>query len=281
MGAMTNIRFLSALDYSLPDIAALVTRGFEGYFVPIQMDVDHLLAMVRRDSVALSDSRVIQADGAPAGVALMARRGWASRVAAMGIVAEWRGKGLGKQLMLQLLDDARQRGDREMLLEVIEENDPAIRLYESVGFGKTRRLVGLSKDQGDVPQADGLEEIDIRELGRLISAYGLKDVPWQLSAETIAQYAAPSRAYALDGAYALISDPGVEDVRFYSLLVEPRVRRQGRATAIVKALVACHGARAWHVPAIFPEEIVGPFHAAGFHRDVLSQWQMRTIKFER
>jgi len=96
--------------------------------------------------------------------------------------------------------------------------------------------------------------------------------PWQLSAETVAQYAAPFEAYRLDGAYAMISDPALPDVRFYSLLVEPQARRQGRARKIIEAIMACHAGRTWHVPAIFLEEIVGPFEAAGFQREALAQW---------
>jgi GNAT superfamily N-acetyltransferase len=116
--------------------------------------------------------------------------------------------------------------------------------------------------------------MDIRELGRLVAACGMPDLPWQLSAETIGQYTAPFAAYRLDGAFALISDPDQPAVRFYSLLVEPRARGQGRATKLVQAIIACHAEKTWHVPAIFPEEIVGAFEATSFQRGPLAQWQM-------
>ena len=264
----------TASERDLADLALLVTRSFEGYFVPIFIDEAHLLSMVRMDSVDLSLSRIAIAEGEPAGIALMARRGWTSRVAAMGVVSGWRGKGVGRFLMNELQREAHARADRKVVLEVIEQNDPAVRLYESAGFRKVRRLVSLSRAASSGSDQREPEEIDIRELARLIGVFGLPDLPWQLSAETIAHYGPPFRAYHLDGASALISDPEAEDVRFYSLLVEPSQLGQDRATQLVQAILARHPRRTWRVPAIFPEELAGPFLAAGFHRDTLSQWQM-------
>jgi hypothetical protein len=119
------------------------------------------------------------------------------------------------------------------------------------------------------------EEIDIRELARLISLHGLADLPWQLSAETVALYNPPFRAYHRQGAFALISDPSAQDVRFYSLLVEKSQRGQDRGRRLIESILGCHPGRTWHVPALLPEELTGPFLAAGFHQENLSQWQMQ------
>jgi hypothetical protein len=73
-----------ASDFSIPELADFMTRSFEGYFVPIHMDANGLLGMVRRDSVDLTFSRVLLANGEPAGAGLVARRGWDSRVAGWG-----------------------------------------------------------------------------------------------------------------------------------------------------------------------------------------------------
>lgn len=45
-----------------------------------------------------------------------------------------RGKGVGKELMTRLLDEARDLSARAITLEVRESNQSAIRLYERTGF---------------------------------------------------------------------------------------------------------------------------------------------------
>ncbi len=271
---MADITSSHPSEHSIPDIARYLTRSFEGYFVPIQVDSAHLLDMVRLDSVDLDESRLLSAKGSVIGVALIARRGWTSRVAAMGIVPEWRNKGAGKFLMQLLIDEARGRGDRQMVLEVIVQNEAAVHLYEHSGFKKVRRLVALGFE-GTAPAGRGeLEEVDIRRLGAVVAAHGAPHLPWQLSPETISQFARPSRAYRMNGAYALISDPRAAEVAFRCLIVESATRHMGRATDIIRAILGCHGSRRWRVPAIFPEEIVAPFERVGFQREPLAQWQM-------
>ncbi len=47
----------------------------------------------------------------------------------MAIAPGARGQGIGLWCMDRLVDEARARGERSMVLEVIEQNDPAVRLY--------------------------------------------------------------------------------------------------------------------------------------------------------
>jgi hypothetical protein len=117
--------------------------------------------------------------------------------------------------------------------------------------------------------------MDLREMGRLISQQGLPDLPWQLSAETIAQMTRPARAYRKGPAYAVISNPDTEHVVIWSLLVEPHARGNSLGVDMLKNIIAHHVGKKWHVPAICPEEFGRVFERAGFEREELSQWQMR------
>jgi ribosomal-protein-alanine N-acetyltransferase len=54
-----------------------------------------------------------------------------AEVQTIGVHPDSQGRGLGRALLADLL---RQAGDRRVLLEVRTDNEPAIRLYESVGF---------------------------------------------------------------------------------------------------------------------------------------------------
>jgi GNAT superfamily N-acetyltransferase len=231
--------------------------------------------MLFKDNIDLNSSRVLLVDDQPAGIALIARRGWTSRLAAMGITKEMRGKKAGKWFMEKLIDEARKRKDREMVLEVIEQNEPAVHLYKNFGFETVRRLIGLICQVAKENTRTDLQEIDLREMGRLISQHGLQDLPWQLSGETIALMNPPTRAYKLGEAYITISNPDVEHVVISSLLVEPSARGRGLGVEMLKKIMAHHTGKIWHVPAIWPEEFGVIFERTGFQREKLSQWQMR------
>ncbi len=271
-----NMDIRPASDYPMPDLLYLLNLSFENYIVPINFNLIQLLTMLRKDNIDLFASRVLVNEGEPAGVALIARRGWTSRLAAMGIVKAMRGQGAGRWLLENVIQDARSRHEREMMLEVIEQNTNAVNLYRTCGFESVRRLVGMVREHAVEPaKATALEEIDLREAGRLVSLYGLPDLPWQLSGETIALLNPPARAYHRDGAYVVLSSPEADHVVLWSVLVEPQARGRYRGLEILRAVIAQHPEKTWHIPAIFPEEFERLFERAGFEREEISQWQMR------
>ena len=278
MGSM-NLDMKPASDYPVIDLLRFLNLSFEGYLVPIHFNLAQFLTMLRKDGVDLTASRVLLADGQPSGMALIARRGWTSRLAAMGVVKEMRGKKAGSWFMEQLISESRARNDREMVLEVIEQNNAAVRLYQKCGFQSVRRLVGFSGNEkssnNPAHQALPLQEIDLREMGRLILQHGLPDLPWQLSGESIALLNPPACAFKQGPSYIAISNPAVETVVIWSVLVEPESRGRGLAVELLKNLLGSHPGKKWHVPAILPEELGFVYEQTGFQRDELSQWQMK------
>jgi ribosomal protein S18 acetylase RimI-like enzyme len=195
----------------------------------------------------------------------------------MGIATEARGKGAGSWFMKELILEARDRAEHEMVLEVIEQNEPALKLYQKTGFQAVRRLVGFTRSGTEVEESNGsaLHKIDLREMGRLVSQHGLPDLPWQLSGESVAQLNPPACAFRKGSAYLAVSNPEAENVVIWSLLVEPDARGQGLGSDILKSVIASHTGKTWHVPAIFPEEFGKVFERENFEREELSQWQMR------
>lgn len=263
-----------ASDSPLPDLVKLLNLGFENYLVPIQFSLSQFLTMVRKDSIDLTSSCILLADGEPSGVALIARRGWTSRLAAMGISQQMRGKGAGSWFMEKLIDEALERGDHEMVLEVIEQNEAAVRLYQKYGFQTMRRLVGFTRTDGMETSTADLQEIDLRTAGSLISQHGSPDLPWQLSAETIAHLNPPARAYRKGQSYAVISNPDAEQVVIWSLLVEKDARGNELGVEMLNSIATKHAGKTWRVPAILPEELGNTYERAGFEKEHLSQWQM-------
>lgn len=92
----------------------------------------------------------LEADGVPVGVMWFAvRPQWGRSIVWLYdilIDAEHRGKGLGRQAMALLEEEARQRGVETIGLHVFGHNTVARGLYESLGFRATSLV--LRKDLG-------------------------------------------------------------------------------------------------------------------------------------
>lgn len=268
----TDLRPL--LDHGLQETVDLMNLGFSDYFIHIELSLPMFLNMVRVDGIDLGHSRVIYVDGEATGVALIARRGWTSRLAAMCLAPASRGRRAGRAAMDLILTEALSRGDHSMVLEVIEHNAPGVRLYESCGFKTQRRLLSY---QGTFPQREAaapLQPVDIREAARWVTIYGLEDLPWQLSGESLVQSGPPSTAWGLDQACIVLSNPDAEQVAIRSLIVLPDSRGQGQASRLVKAVLSHYPNRKWFISALCPEEAGGLFERIGFERGSLSQLQM-------
>lgn len=78
-----------------------------------------------------------------AGVCLTWKEGWVKDLAT---APEWRGRGVGKALLLHALAEHRERGNRKVGLKVDDRNPTgAVQLYERCGFRVDRRFVALVK----------------------------------------------------------------------------------------------------------------------------------------
>jgi len=67
------------------------------------------------------------------------------------IIPEWRGRGIGGLLLDTVLPDAKSRGAYDFILEVIQDNVNARKLYESRGFSISRNLRCYKKSLKDIP----------------------------------------------------------------------------------------------------------------------------------
>jgi len=263
------------LEFGLEASLKAMNDGYSDYYVPINLDFARFLGMAKSDSVDFALSRVVVVDNAISGVALIARRGWTTRLAAMSIRPDFRGKGLGRLAMSELVLESESRGDRRMVLEVIETNSPAVKLYEASGFKVDRRLVGfrLSKPTA-APAPNDIEEVDIRQIGAAVSVHGVENLPWQLSGETLALQGPPSVGFQLGNAYAVISNPQAPKVVLQSLVVDAAHRGKGQARRLINAIFGLFEGREWVIPPVCPAELTPFLLKMGFERQELSQLQM-------
>lgn len=69
-------------------------------------------------------------------------------VQTIAVAADNRGQGLGRALMEQLMQAARDEGALQMFLEVRADNEPAAALYESLGFEQIDTRYGYYQPEG-------------------------------------------------------------------------------------------------------------------------------------
>jgi ribosomal protein S18 acetylase RimI-like enzyme len=153
-------------QFSLAELADLFNRGYEGYFVPMHVDEPTLKYMAEAWDIDPARSRVAPGEGL-CNLAIRGDRGW---IGGIGVVPEARRKGVGRALMEAVLELA----PPTVLLEVIVQNEPAIRLYESLGFERTRVLEVWRVEAPEAPA----KHVDQSTLGQT-------GLPWQREDESL------------------------------------------------------------------------------------------------
>jgi ribosomal protein S18 acetylase RimI-like enzyme len=252
----------SVAECTSAQVADAFTKSFEGYVMPVHVTAQAYERRFRPEHVDPFASYVYFRETSPVAVVLLARRGWTSRIAAMAVAPEARWRGLGKLIMQDTIDEAVERGDRSVLLEVFEHNTPAVKLYEGLGFRPVRRLVGYHHDPGGAASevTDTLYELDPLDFARVVAREGDPGLPWMLAAETLSGTVAPARAFHLDHrAYALIGDPGANVIPVVAFVVPRAYRRNGWGTRLMQALTARYPDKAWSIPQLVPEELAPTF----------------------
>jgi ribosomal-protein-alanine N-acetyltransferase len=70
----------------------------------------------------------------------------------LAVAPAWRRRGLGRRLLVRVLDAGAAEGARQATLEVRRSNAPALRLYETLGF----TVAGVRRDYYTKPVEDAL-----------------------------------------------------------------------------------------------------------------------------
>lgn len=146
----------------------------------MNVTVPSLQLRIERDHVDLDESFVYFDGEKPAGILLIGRRGDLSRIGAIGIGPTIRGRGFGRSVMLDALKAAKARGDRKLILEVINTNERARDLYLSLGFVISRKLVGFGRSRKlAAPEVTPAEECDLKTAAAMFAKFADADPSWQ------------------------------------------------------------------------------------------------------
>jgi ribosomal protein S18 acetylase RimI-like enzyme len=160
MESTYTFSFLTARD--MPELHQVFLEAFKDYFVPIQLTEEQFRTKLKRESIdpafcvaAFEGSTIVgfiltglgEFNGKPT-----------AYNAGTGVLPDHRGHQLTRRMYAHLLPKLRESGVEQCLLEVIQENEPAIRSYQATGFSITRALdcFRATKDElllyGDEPE---------------------------------------------------------------------------------------------------------------------------------
>jgi ribosomal protein S18 acetylase RimI-like enzyme len=260
------LRFLGDGDFDA--LVAASNEAFSDYLVPLHFAAPFLREMCGRRGVVLELSPAI-VDGERRIVAytLNALGTWNGAPSAYdsgtGVAPSHRRRGLARQLLDVSFPALHARGARQMILEVLEENERAVALYRSLRLEVTRKL--------DCWRYDGAAAFDAeaREIA-------IDDVPveyadvapsWQNSLQCLRRSNDDKRVIAVDGGYVIVH-AATGDLA--QLAVDPSQRRRGVGTRLLRhaAAVAEKPLRILNVDA--RSEVIRKFlEAAGAERFIM------------
>jgi len=178
------VELVAADSLDLDALTGLFNAGYSDYVVPLKLDRNGLEFTVAVTDIDLGASRVAVEDGEPAAFAFLAMRGDEGWIGGMGTVPARRRRGLGRAALEAVLREARSRRLASVRLEVIEQNTPARRLYEKLGFQHVRDL-GVWILEGGRPEVTQAQPASFDDAHGWIRATRAAPEPWQRADETV------------------------------------------------------------------------------------------------
>lgn len=276
-----TIQLLPASELPFDDVVHTFNRAYSDYFVPIHIESDAMRRTVRRDAIQLLHSWVALDQDRPIGVGMLALRDKAAWVGGLGIVPEWRGKGVGRQITNALIQSARQAEADYLQLEVIEHNQTAYQLYQSLNFKVTRRLLILEAPGRDFEAEieDTYRVDDVSVLGAIqhYHTFHAQPNPWQRQHEAL--------EFLSDSMDAWVATRNGEVVAYaVGWLTESVIRfmdvavATGHEAALTTLLMHIHTLAPQtkgSITNLSQEDPTWPILEALGYKTTLSQWEMR------
>lgn len=141
---MADFQFSFLTAQQMPALHQTFLKAFADYIVPIQLDAAQFRAKLRREGIEPGFCVAAFTGGQMAGFILTGLGEWQGKPAAYnagtGVVPACRGHKLTQQMYTFLLPKLHESSIEICLLEVIQENKPALKSYQSIGMQITRTL---------------------------------------------------------------------------------------------------------------------------------------------
>ncbi len=218
-----EIRSLAGVPFD--QIYETFVQGFSDYVIPLQPDRKAFEEMqTRRGFDAAYSAGAFDGDRL-AGIVLTCIDGDRAYNSGTTVLTEYRRHRLGRRMMDHAISLI---GNREYILEVLEQNPNAIALYEAVGFRRTRRLQLWTYEAKSPARITEIANADLDQIRSWCDAAP----SWQNDVPSLRR---ARDSYVVLGTLhgAAVVFPNSGDVPL--LAVEPAARRQGLGRRLLEA----------------------------------------------
>jgi ribosomal protein S18 acetylase RimI-like enzyme len=274
---MIHYRLLS--DHDFDSLYICFLAAFSDYEVDMQMSREQFRQRIVRDGVRMEMSAgAFDANQQMIGFCINGIGTWQGTATAYdagtGVVREYRGRGVGKELFGFLTPRLKDKGIKQYLLEVLTTNTPAASLYRKLGFMDTRQLAVFRP----LTQIGNLSDASVRQIQQpdwnLYRSFWDGYPSWQNSIDAVERIAADrmiAAAYLNDECvgYGIVFTPSAN---LMQLAVSPRHRRKGIGSAILAALEPPERLKINNMDEQLTNAL--EFYNANGYKQVLGQYEM-------
>ncbi|MEZ5427767.1 MAG: GNAT family N-acetyltransferase [Pyrinomonadaceae bacterium] len=184
-----DYRYLSDEDFV--QLYQTSLEAFSDYLVPVNLTQLQFKNHLAQNAVDLTRSVGAFFEEKLVGYTLNGFGLWEGKKTAYdagtGVIPEFRKKGIGRAMFDFFLPHLRQHGIEQILLEVIEGNERAIRLYRKLGFEISRKLLFFEANRKiDLPLR---KDFEVREIQNpdwnLLKTFWDGKTSWQFSPDSV------------------------------------------------------------------------------------------------
>ena len=274
---MINYRMLSDEDFD--SLHHCFLAAFSDYEVDMQMSPEQFRQRIVRDGVHLPISAGAFDADRMIGFCINGIGQWhetqTAYDAGTGVVSEYRGRGIGKELFAFLTPQLKDKGIRQYLLEVLTSNTPAVSLYRKLGFVDTRQLAVF---RSSAPRTSAARDFAIQRVEKpdwqLFRSFWDGYPSWQNSidaCERVASDRSIVAAYENDECvgYGIVFVPSAS---LMQLAVTPAHRRKGIGSTILAALDTPERLKINNIDEDLAAALA--FYKANGYKQVLGQYEM-------
>lgn len=159
------MRIIELSQVDKKEIVQVLNASFADYIIPLQLTVEQLEMKITAENIQLNLSVGVLDQDKLVGFMLHALNPIDGKLtaynAATGVIPSHRGQGLVAKMYEWLLERLKPLQVEQLVLEVIEGNNSAIRAYEKMGYHKARKLICFEGETATLSQKDTVE---IKEL---------------------------------------------------------------------------------------------------------------------